>query len=84
MTSAPHVGELIKRCHGQAVLSKYDHVAAYKMIPCKISDLRLQGFRFLNNYFYELRQIFGATPAVNSYDDLHMLMVTVISILLCK
>ena len=77
MTSAPHVGELIKRCHGQAVLSKYDHVAAYKMIPCKISDLRLQGFRFLNNYFYELRQIFGATPAVNSYDDLHMLMVTI-------
>ena len=77
MASAQHVGELIRRCNGRAVLSKYDHVAAYKMIPCKISDLRLQGLRFLGHYFFETKQIFGASPAVNNYDDLHMLMLII-------
>ena len=58
MASAPYVGELIRRCNGKAILSKYDHCAAYKMIPAKLSDFKLQGFRFLGHYFFELRDVY--------------------------
>jgi hypothetical protein len=50
---------LIKSGHG-AVMSKFDLVAAYKQVPCKIEDLRLQGFMWLGKFFCETRQIFGA------------------------
>ena len=77
MTSAPFIGELIRRNHGHAIMSKYDH--AYKTIPCKLSEIKFQGLRFLGKYFFECRQIFGATSSVTSYDDLHLLMVILAS-----
>ena len=75
MASAPLVGELIRRCQGKATLSKYDMVAAYKLVPCKLTDIKLQGIKFLGRIFFELRQIFGAASAVSFYDDLHLLLV---------
>ena len=75
MSSAPIVGELIRKCQGKATLSKYDMVAAYKLVPCQIKDIKLQGFSFLGKYFYETRQIFGAASSVSFYDDLHLLLV---------
>jgi len=53
-----------------AVLAKMDMVNAYKNVPCAPSDLRLQGFCWLNKYFVETRQIFGAKTAVCNYDVL--------------
>ena len=70
MSSAPIVGELIRKCQGTATLSKYDMVAAYKLVPCQIKDIKLQGFSFLGKYFYETRQIFGAASSVS-----HQMMV---------
>jgi hypothetical protein len=43
---------------------------AYKNVPCKPEDFRLQGFSWLGKFFVELRQIFGATTAVANFDVL--------------
>jgi hypothetical protein len=41
---------------------------AFKLVPARIEDLRLQGFRWLNNYFIDMQQIFGSTPSVSNFD----------------
>jgi hypothetical protein len=51
-----------------ALFSKYDLVDAYKNVPVRIYDLRLQGFSWLSKFFVETRQIFGAKTAVSNYD----------------
>ena len=76
MASAPIIGEIIRRCQGKAILSKYDHISAYKLISAKISEIKYQGFRFLSYYFFECKQIFGSVAAVHLYDSLHLLLVT--------
>ncbi len=37
-------------------------------MPCRIEDLRLQGFSWLGKYFVETRQVFGAKTSVCNYD----------------
>jgi hypothetical protein len=70
MSSASEFGNaLVKSGHG-AVMLKFDLVAAYKQVPCKIEDLRLQGFMWLGKFFCETRQIFGAGTSVCNYDIL--------------
>ncbi len=64
--SSPHKASL--DCGQNATMSKHDLVAAYKQIPCRIEDLRLQGFCWLGKYFVESRQIFGAKTSVCNYD----------------
>ena len=76
MASAPVIGELIRRAKGSAILSKYDHISAYKLVSARIPEIKYQGFRFLSYYFYELKQIFGSVAAVHLYDSLHLLLVT--------
>jgi hypothetical protein len=49
-------------------MSKHDLVAAYKQVPCRVADLRLQGFSWLGKYFVETRQVFGAKTSVCNYD----------------
>ena len=51
-----------------AKMSKFDLVDAYKIIPAPLKDLRLQGFCWLQKYFIELKQIFGAKTAVANFD----------------
>jgi hypothetical protein len=55
---------------------------AYKNIPCKISDLRLQGFVWLNRFFLETRQIFGARTSVCNFDTLGA-VVLVLALIQC-
>jgi hypothetical protein len=62
----------------EAVMSKFDLVAAYKQVPCKIEDLRLQGFMWLNKYFCETRQIFGASTSVCNFDMLGETVKTIV------
>jgi hypothetical protein len=50
-----------------AVFSKYDLVDAYKNVPVKLYNIRLQGFSWLSKFFVETRQIFGAKTAVPNY-----------------
>jgi hypothetical protein len=47
---------------------KTDVRDAYKLVPAKIEDLRLQGFSFLEKYFCETRMAFGRKPSVSNYD----------------
>jgi hypothetical protein len=70
MASAKKYGQHLLDCGHNATMSKHDLVAAYKQIPCKIEDLRLQGFCWLGKYFVETSQIFGAKTSVCNYDIL--------------
>jgi hypothetical protein len=53
-----------------ARMSKFDMRDAYKTVPAPLPDLRLQGFEWLNCYFIEKKQIFGAKTAVANFDTL--------------
>ena len=70
MSSARSFGYTLKKCGRGAIFSKFDLCDAYKNIPCPLEDLRLQGFKWLDKYFYETAQMFGAKPAVPNYDRL--------------
>ena len=69
MTSAREFGFAIMKCGKNAVMSKFDQKDAYKNVPAKLNELRLQGFRWLGKFFIELSQIFGAKSAVPNYDQ---------------
>ncbi len=69
MTSAREFGFAIMKCGKGAVMSKFDQKDAYKNVPTKLNELRLQGFRWLGKFFIELSQIFGAKSAVPNYDQ---------------
>jgi hypothetical protein len=60
---------------------KWDHVDAYKHIPVAMSDLRLQGFRWLGRYFLEMQEVFGSSYAVSAYDRLSNTLAVVATIL---
>jgi hypothetical protein len=64
-----------------AYMAKMDMEDAYKNVPCKTEDLRLQGFFWLDRFFVETRQIFGAKTAVSNFD---VLGKTVLDLVMCK
>jgi hypothetical protein len=70
MTSARSFSHALIECGKGAVMSKFDMCDAYKLMPAKVSDYRLQGFCWLNRFFVELAQIFGAETAVCNFDAL--------------
>jgi len=70
MASAISFAQNVVGCGENAIMSKHDLVAAYKQIPCRIEDLRLQGFMWLGRFFVETRQVFGAKTSVCNYDIL--------------
>ncbi len=53
-----------------ATISKFDMKDAYKNIPAKLDELRLQGFIWLGKFFIELKQTFGALTSVSNFDIL--------------
>jgi hypothetical protein len=70
MASAKKFSQKLLDCGSMAEFSKHDLVAAYKQVPCRTEDLRLQGFSWLGRYFVETRQVFGAKTSVCNYDIL--------------
>jgi len=62
-----------------SLMSKQDMVDAYKNIPCPVSDLRLQGFMWLEKYFIETQQIFGARTAVANFDVLGKTVLDIVN-----
>ena len=68
MSSAKKFGQSLLRVGRGAIMSKMDMRDAYKMVPARTQDLRLQGFQWMGAYFYETQQIFGATTAVANFD----------------
>jgi hypothetical protein len=57
------VGFTILECGKGARIWKFDLANAFKNIPAKPEDLRLQGFRWLGMFFVETQQVFGAKTA---------------------
>ena len=60
-----------------AIFSKHDWCDAYKNIPVKIEDLRLQGFTWLDKYFVELSLVFGSKNSVAAFDNLGELILNI-------
>jgi hypothetical protein len=70
MSSAKEFGYSVVDCGVGARMWKFDMTDAYKNLPAKLADLRLQGFSWLQAYFIETQQVFGASTAVASFDRL--------------
>ena len=70
MSSAKDFGYVLCKAGISANFSKFDMSDAYKNIPSKSSDFRLQGFFWLGKYFFESQQIFGGISSVGNYDIL--------------
>ena len=68
MSTARRFGFAVCDAGINSIMSKFDLIDAYKNIPAKIFDLRLQGFSWLSKYFVECTQIFGAKTAVANFD----------------
>jgi hypothetical protein len=68
MSTARLFGHSVIDCGKNAIMSKSDFVDAYKIIPAQVKDLNIQGFCWLNKFFVETRQIFGAKTAVANFD----------------
>ncbi len=70
MSSARQFGYALREVGSKATISKFDMKDAYKNIPAKMEELRLQGFIWLGKFFIELKQTFGALTRVSNFDVL--------------
>ncbi len=70
MSSARQFGYALREAGKDATISKFDMKHAYKNIPAKLEELRLQGFIWLGKFFVELKQTFGALTSVSNFDVL--------------
>ena len=70
MSSAKQFGQAVLRAGRGALMTKMDMKDAYKHVPARPVDFRLQGFKWLGAYFVETQQIFGASTAVANFDNM--------------
>ena len=70
MSTAREFGYTVIDCGRGARMWKWDMDNAYKNLPAKICDLRLQGFSWLGRFFVESQQAFGSKAAVAAFDRL--------------
>ena len=77
MSSPRSFSYSVSKTGRSAIMSKFDMKDVYKNVPCKLKDIRLQGFQWGGKYFAETAQIFGATLAVTNYDILGNTVATV-------
>lgn len=70
MSTAQSFGYSVREAGRGAVMSKFDLTDAFKTIPAKKSDWRLQGFSWLGRFFVEIMMVFGAVTAVSNFDRL--------------
>jgi hypothetical protein len=68
MATEKDFGYLLVEAGKHSVMSKFDMCDAYKCVPAQVSEFRLQGFVWLNRFFFEKKQVFGAKSAVPNYD----------------
>jgi hypothetical protein len=68
MASARQFGQMLMESGRNSLMAKPDIVDAYKNIPARTQDLRLQGFMWEGRFFVELRQMFGACSSVQNFD----------------
>ena len=70
MGTAKEFSYLLKDAGFGARFSKFDIQDAYKLVPAKKEDFRLQGFKWLGKYFVETRLSFGGKPSPPNFDAL--------------
>ena len=70
MGTAKQFGFGLARAGKGAKFSKFDLQDAYKLMPAKKKDFRLQGFRWLEKWFVETQQGFGGVPSPSNFDRL--------------
>ena len=70
MGNAKQFSYALKNAGVEVVFSRYDIQDAYKLMPVKVADYRLHGFKWLDKYFVETRQPFGGVPAPCNFDRL--------------
>ena len=70
MGTAREFSMLLRDAGTGAKFSKFDIQDAYKLVPAKPSDFRLQGFMWLGKYFVETRLSFGGKPSPCNFDGL--------------
>ena len=68
MSSPKKFGRSVLEAGKGARMTKFDMCNAYKIVPCRTEDLRLQGFEWGGKLFVETRLIFGARTSVSNYD----------------
>ena len=78
MGTAKNFCTALKLFGKDVVFSKFDIQDAYKLMPAKPEDFRLQGFSWLGKYFIETRQSFGGVPSPCNFDRLNKTKDTVI------
>ncbi len=81
MTTAKQFGYSLKEAGVRAVFSKFDIKDAYKLVPVKIKDLKLQGFYWLGKWFCESQETFGGVPSVCNFDRLGNTTATLVIVL---
>ncbi len=70
MSTAKKFSYELKKAGKDAKFSKFDIEEAYKLIPQKTEDIRLQGFTWLGKYFCETQGTFGGIGSVCNFDRL--------------
>ena len=70
MGTAKEFSFLLRDSGVGAKFSKFDIQDAYKLIPARVEDYRLQGFQWLGKYFVELMLSFGGKPSPTNFDNL--------------
>ena len=83
MSSAKKFGQSVLMAGKGAKMTKFDMRNAYKIVPCNMKDLRLQGFKWGGRFFAELDQIFGAKTAVPNYDIVSN-TVKILAVCMCE
>jgi hypothetical protein len=68
MSTAQSFGFSVREAGKGALMSKFDLKDAYKIVPAKREDWRLQGFQWLGRYFVEVKMTFGAETSVSNFD----------------
>ena len=80
MGTAKNFGFDLKRAGKGAKFSKFDLQDAYKLMPARKEDFKLQGFCWLGKCFVETQQGFGGVPSPCNFDKLAKTKDTVVCI----
>ena len=81
MTTAKEFGYSLKEAGKNAIFSKFDLKDAYKLVPARPMDYRLQGFEWLGRYYFETQQTFGGVPSVSNFDRLGNTVEKIVTVL---
>jgi hypothetical protein len=74
-------GYVLTEVGKSAQFSKFDTCDAYKCVPAARDKFRLQGFLWLDRFFFEKKQVFGAKSAVPNYDQFGNTICTLASVM---